>query len=269
MSRIPSRALLATAFLFLASPAAFAGPDVAVQNRQIPLSDWLAAQTQTLVVFQAKSGPRPTDALGNLGLVDYANTRAQFLGLDYGYSAGGSVTVRSYPDGTGLVSVNLDFSNAIMWTFNVGGDLIFGFSPSALAGGANPAALANGHLQAKYTVADAAHPELDLVNVIFFGGGTTTQLKLNTSGQGTCHAALGVPEGTPGVCNIEQTGLFNTTGGGATADAFPAERVDVHPNGHAVTIDNMTSSGSSSAAGSTPVSQTLKTTWGRVKALYR
>lgn len=209
--------------LRLASPSAGQG-----HVRQIPFSDWLNAQTGNLVAFQARDSSKPFAPLGNLGVVDYAGVRARDLGLSFGFSVTGTVSLRELPDGTGEVLVSVGFTNVLTRVSNSGGALILGYIFNELPGHPSRVpGLSNGHLQAKYIVPDPASPELDLAIVTFAGGGTLTQLKLNSEGEGPLRAAFGVPEGTPGKCILANTGVFNTRGGGATADGYPAERVDV------------------------------------------
>lgn len=275
MARPHARLLLAAACLLVVCPAAFAAggqnpADVAIQVSRIPFSDWLAAQGTTIIVFQASNGSQPFSPPGNIGVVDYAGKNAAANGLSYGFAANGSVTLRSFPDGTGEVNVNLDFSNAVTYVNDVNKVRIFGYRSIELAQGGGPAALSNGHLQARYTVSDASHPELDLVGAFFNGGGTGVQLKFHSAGRGPCRAGLGVPDGTPGECVISQTGVFDTGGGGATGDGWPVEHVDVHPSGHAASTTSWTgSSGAGSTPEATAPSVQNTTSWGRLKALYR
>lgn len=271
MLRIPARSLLATSLLAAGlTAAAAAGPsDLAVEVHRVPLSDWMAAQGPQLVAFQARETSKPFSALGDVGVVDYAGGVAQASGLAFGFTASGSVSVRGFPDGTGEVLVNLSFTNALTTALRNGAP-IFGYSAVSLAGGIGTPGLSNGHLQAKYTVPDAEHPELDLATVVFLGAGEVSQLKFVSSGRGPCRAALGVPDGMPGQCVIANTGLFNTTGGGATADAFPAERVDVHPLGHAALSEASTSGTEfEPVADEVPPALRTATTWGGLKSLYR
>ena len=276
MRRTFTSSLVAAVLLVTSASVAGAGGQKLSQVTRIPFSDWLAAQGGALVAFQARTSSEPNAPLGNLGVVDYAGTRAAANGLSYGFSANGSVTLKSNEDGTGEVEVNVDFSNAINWANDASGVRIFGYSPAELA--ALPAAtpgLASGHLQAKYTVPDASHPALDLAAVTFSGAGTLSQLKLHSSGTGPLRAGFGVADGTPGQCNEENNGLFNTNGGGATADAFPCEKVDVRATGGAAAIAapagsrTATPAGSAAAAGGAKGVGAGAGSWGAIKVLYR
>jgi hypothetical protein len=70
------------------------------------------------------------------------------------------------------------------------------------------------------------------------------------------------PDGTPGQCNVIQTGLFMTHFKGATADGFPAERVDLRQAGGGPLSLRP-------AAPSAPTATLPHATWGRLKTLYR
>jgi hypothetical protein len=266
--------LVATVLLLSSASVAGAGGQKLSQVTRIPFSDWLAAQGGTLVAFQARTSSEPNAPLGNLGVVDYAGVRAAANALSYGFSADGTITLKQNEDGTGEVNVNVDFSNAINWANDVNGVRIFGYSPGELA--ASPAAtpgLASGHLQAKYTVPDASHPALDLAAVTFFGAGTLVQLKFHSTGMGPLRPGFGVPDGTPGQCNEENNGLFNTSGGGATADAYPCEKVDVRATGGASAMAASgaarTATPAASAGGGVNAARPAAGSWGAIKVLYR
>jgi hypothetical protein len=284
---------LVAALLLTSAAAIPAGAQVQVSEldplgaghtvRQIPFSDWLNAQGTIVVAMQGRDSSKPFAPLGNLVVVDYAGTLAAAQGLSYGFSATGTVKVTTLSDGTGEVLVNLDVTNALTYAFNAGGNLIFGYTAAELASNHKTPALSDGHFQAKYTVPDASHPELNLATVTFFGGGTITQIKFHTEGEGPLRAAFGVPEGTPGVCISENNGLLNTGGGGATADGYPAERVDVRVAGDAdLGAINASPTGanapasarkraamSSGQAGAGAAGQAVTGSWGQIKALYR
>ena len=265
--------LVAAVLLVTSASVAGAGGQKLSDVIKIPFSDWLAAQTGTVVAFQARTSSQPNAPLGNIGIVDYAGKRAIANGLSYGFTANGSVTLKVNEDGTGEVNVNVDFSNAINWANDAFGVRIFGYSPVELA--ALPAAtpgLAGGHIQAKYTVPDASNPSLDLAAVTFFGAGTLTQLKFHSVGMGPLRAGFGVPDGTPGMCNEEQTGLFNTSGGGATADGFPCEKVDVRATGGASAVASPAAGRTAMPAaspGGTAKAGRAGGSWGAIKVLYR
>jgi len=271
MTRTPARSLLVAALLAAHASFALAAPasnDRAVQVRRISITDWLAAQTTSVVGMQGRESSKPNSPLGQIVYIDYAGTNVASKGLSYGFAATGGATVRTLPDGSGEVLVDLSFANAVTEAYDKDLNLIFGYWVTALKTTAATPALSNGHIQAKYTVPDADAADLNLVDVTFLGGGTLTQIKFHSSGQGVCHAALGVPEGTPGICIADDNGIFNTSGGGATNDLYPLEHVDVRPLGNAVVTASSSSSTGLSPQAPAPTHRSA-TTWGRVKALYR
>lgn len=270
LTRLLAAAVVVLACAPLAHAGAAAGGDVSIS--QIPFSDWLAAQftNTTFTIFEGRVSSKPFSPLSNLGLVDYGNVQAASNHLSFGFSATGTVKLTTYADGTGQVRVDENFTNALSWADNLSNQVIFGYTPGELI--AHPTdvpALSTGHMQIVYTVPDASHPELNVSNVLFFGGGTLTQLKFTSSCTGALRAAFGVPEGTPGMLKEENVGLLNTGGGGATADGFPVEHVDVfalgQPNAGVVGTGGVTEGSPTPRATSRPAVGT----WGAIKAMYR
>ena len=270
LTRLLAAAVLALACAPLAHAGAAAGGDITISR--IPFSDWLAAQftNTTFTIFDGRVSSKPFSPLSNQGLVDYGNVQAASNHLSFGFTASGTVKLTTYADGTGEVRLDESFSNALSWANNSVNQRIFGYSPAELI--ANPGdvpALSTGHMQLVYTVPEAAHPELNVSNVLFFGGGTLTQLKFTSTATGALRAAFGVPEGTPGMLKEENVGLLNTGGGGATADGFPVEHVDVlalgQPNAGVVGTGGVPEGSPIPRATSRPAVGT----WGAIKALYR
>jgi hypothetical protein len=223
--------------------------------RQRPLSDFLDTQgSQNLFIppvpdYLGWVAPPPgvkTPASsyvgGNSGSCDYAGIAKEWLVQngypDLGTSFSGSVTERSLDDGRILVSVELYTNNALTFGLRVTAPdfgnfatdpVIFGARAQDVLAGATPgigachASLA--WKQAPGPLVDYihpdGHPEFELVNQSF---------RATASGPLTALAGLG-PDGTPGLLIISQTGFFRTTFKGATADAFPAEFVEVRATG--------------------------------------
>jgi hypothetical protein len=246
-----------------------------VRVRQVPLSTWLSSQTGSLVAFQARESSTPYSPLGNISVIDYAGARERELGLSFGYSATGSVAVRSLPDGTGEVSVNVQFTNALTRVSNSNGDLILGYIFASLPGDPSLVpGLSSGRVQAKYIVPDPESPELNLFTVAFSPGNTLTQLKFNSDGSGPLRSAFGVAEGTPGSCVVAETGIFTTNGGGATADGYPAERVDVSVVGGNAVMVGGSAAQNVNASSQTPGTDdtkglVMRGSWGQLKSRYR
>lgn len=264
MNRSVSRSLVVAVTLLACAGVGPASAKMYVRN--VPIAQWLNAQGVQLVLWQANNGGPLANppVLGNLGAVDYAGNRAAANGLAFGFSASGSVTVRQQPDGTGLVQLSIDFTNALNFAFDVNFTPIFAYSAVELAGDPTRSpGLCSGSLQAQYTVPDAENPALNLFAVTFQGAGTLQMLKIHTVGTGPLRAAFGVPEGTAGQCVINQTGIF-TNGGGATADAFPVEQVSVSAVG-----SSLQATRSVSALSNSPAAPAVRSSWGQLKALYR
>jgi hypothetical protein len=255
-------------------PVAAAGNPAggAVQVRRIPFSDWLAAQTTTVVAWVGRVNSKPNSDFSNLAVVDYAGKLAGANGLDFGFKADGNVSVRKFEDGTGVALVNFNFENAITYaSIDITHELIFGYRVAQVAGLGVAPALSSGHFQIEYAVADADNAELNLAQVLFGGdpGNVLRQIKFTSTGRGVCHAALGVPEGTPGQCVLANVGLPLQTGG-ALADGFPAEHVEVMPAGRASLSTGTTSvSTSPSVDEATAEPARTATTWTRLKQLFR
>jgi hypothetical protein len=269
MSRTLAAPLLAAVLLFGLAPVAAAQP--AMQVSKISIDDWVAAQGGQIVAWAGRANSTPNSDLTYGVVVDYAGRLAQANGLSLGTTSDGSVSLRKFPDGTGEVMVNLTFHDALTYAYNPSNNqVIFGYTAQLLAAHIGTPGLSSGHLQAKYTVPDGNNPELNLTQVTFYGAGALSQLKFLSVGFGPCRAALGVPEGTPGICQSQNSGLFNTSGGGATADGFPVEHVTVRALGHGVsTGETMSGTPGATLDDAAPALPLSHTTWARLKSLYR
>jgi hypothetical protein len=186
--------------------------------------------------------PAPSYVGGNEASCDYAGLANEWLvangGPDLGTSVTGSVTERSVSDGRILVQVELHTTNALTFGLRVTaapyGDfatdpLIFGARAQDVLAGATPGI---GECHASFAwkqspgpLLDFNHPETD-PNFEF----VSLSFRANASGPLTALAGYG-PDGTPGRLFISQSGFFRTTYMGATADAFPAEFVEVRAIG--------------------------------------
>jgi len=229
--------------------------------KQLPLSAFLDAQGSQVNFIppvpdywgwtappQGVKTPAPfSDYIGgNSGSCDYAGIANEWL-MDQGYpdlgtSFSGSVTTRALKDGRILVQVELHTVNALTFGLRiVTGDfatdpLIFGaraqdLLPPPAGKGATPGI---GECHASFAwkqsgppapLIDYNHPETD-PNFEF----VDLSFRANATGPLTALAGYG-PDGTPGRLIISQTGFFRTTFKGATADAFPAEFVEIRAIG--------------------------------------
>ena len=214
------------------------------QYVQRPLSDFLSAQGTTSL-FQT---PVP-DYIGwfnnpptHFALVDYAGLASKWLqdngGPSLGTQVSGTVSERPLADGRAEVTVILHTTNALAWVSTaddaINGTLLMGSRAQAiLADPANhPPALGGVEFMVVFNNTAPGAPIPDLVDAFILGNAAPGQeliaLSIRISAVGPLHAAFGVTEGTPGRLVVTQTGNFRTPGRGATADGFPAERVDLH-----------------------------------------
>jgi hypothetical protein len=223
--------------------------------RHLPLSAFLETQgTQNIYIPPVPDywgwvapppgvkTPAPSYVGGNSSSCDYAGLANEWLiangGPDLETSFSGSVTERTLADGRILVQVELHTMNALTFGLRVTAPdfgnfatdpLIFGARAQDVLAGATPGI---GECHASFAwkqspgpLLDFNHPEtdpnFDFVSLSFRG---------NATGPLTALAGYG-PDGTPGRLIISQTGIFRTTFMGATADAFPAEFVEVRATG--------------------------------------
>jgi hypothetical protein len=158
--------------------------------------------------------------------------------VSLGTTTSGTVTERPLADGRAEVSVRLHTRNALTWVAS-GGDndtcdfatdpLLFGHRvPEVLAG--EDAALGDSFLEVVFINPTPGAPLPDLIQLFFFplDGQEPRSISFLASGSGTLRAAFDVPEGTPGQAQVAQRGIFQTPFKGATADGFPAERINLN-----------------------------------------
>ncbi|MBI3465662.1 MAG: twin-arginine translocation signal domain-containing protein [Planctomycetes bacterium] len=226
---------------------AYAGPAV-----QRPISDFVDAQGTTSFFHDPPGIP---DYIGwstpladppvLFGLVDYAGLANAFLsdlvGTDFGTTTEGNVTEQPLNSGNARVTVELHTKNALSWASELDfsldnpfkdSPLLFGYQAVEIAD--DPAlvpALGHSHLFLIFDITEPGAPLPDIVAAFILGLETTavglTYVAFRARATGALRAAFGVAEGTRGQCVITQTGLLMTSFMGATADAFPAETVDV------------------------------------------
>lgn len=180
---------------------------------------------------------------GNSASCDYAGLANEWLmdngHPDLGTSFSGSVTERALSDGRILVHVELHTMNALTFGLRITAPdfgnfatdpVIFGARAQDVLLGATPAI---GECHASFAWKQSPGPLLDF-NHPFDDPGfefVSLSFRANASGPLTALAGYG-PDGTPGRLMISQTGIFRTTFKGATADAFPAEFVEVRATGN-------------------------------------
>jgi len=241
-ARLVSRMAAVICLLTLAGSASASMP-----ARVRPLSDFTSTQGTTNIFI-----PPVPDFIGwgdnpphQFASVDYAGLAAAWLvangGPNLGTQVQGNVIERPLSDGRALVSVVLRTTGANSWVSPNPGDfandpLQFGYrAQDILANSSLSPALSNCTLNVTFKNTAPGAPLPDLVNAFILGNTAPGQelrtLSFRSDGDGPLHAAFGVAEGTPGHLTVTETGLFMTGFHGATSDAFPVERVDLHPLG--------------------------------------
>jgi len=216
-------ALVAVAALATVNPCA-------AQTANRPLSDFLDAQGTTSNFF-----PPTPDFVGwfdnpttTFALVDYAGLAAEYLATHGGPSLGttitGGVTETLLADGTYEVTVSVNAKNALAWASPLPGDIftdptLFGSRGSELAADPTlPYALVNSSLKVTFITTSAGAPIPDLTGPVPYN---LKNLKFSASGPGP------VPGGGTARLTVIQSGIFNTSFQGATADGFPAEKITI------------------------------------------
>jgi hypothetical protein len=233
----------------------------AAQAVQRPLSDFLDAQG-TISIFNCCAPPVP-DYIGwtrpfatptadqRLALVDYAGVANEWL-VEQGYPSlgttfSGHIIERPLRDGRAEVKVVLHTQNALTYvtTYDVNGPinqaqinpLLFGWRPQdLLADAAKVPTLGESHLTVVFINSAPGAPLPDLINLLILGdtapGQEPITISFHSNVTGQFRAASGFPDGDPGHLIVTQTGvLFRGPFKGATADGFPAERVELRRTG--------------------------------------
>jgi hypothetical protein len=210
-----------------------------------PFSDFLSAQGSTSLFFPPVSdyvGWANNNPQTLFALVDYAGLAATYLqnngGPTLGTTVSGSVSEHRLTDGRAEVTVVVHAQKALSWavaccTGDIGTDPPqFGYRASDLL--ADPSltpGLSSVSMTVRFTNDAPGAPLPDLVDAFILGNATAGQqlkfLRFESSGTGPLRAAFGVPDGTPGLLQVKQTGVLMGSGQGALADGFPAERVEL------------------------------------------
>jgi hypothetical protein len=236
MKRIMALLMAVATLLVMATPTG-----AAAGNWTRPLSDWLDAQQAVLdptmpvelgpvSFFEPSSGEQIlADMDGRVAMWVVANG-----GANYAPQLSGKVHERLLPDGRSLVTVFVQFRNAITYIWLdennfadfPNGPELFGYRASEIAEG-SPAALGDGHFKISFTHTDPGGP-LPLLEQLAFApeeGQEITSVALHASARGALREASGYPEGTPGKGGTQQIG-FRPNG-----DGFPVEWVKYRPVG--------------------------------------
>jgi hypothetical protein len=176
--------------------------------------------------------------------VDYAGLAHAWAPLPTPPEMTGTVTERALSDGTAEVTVLLHTKNANAWVIDLDldGDLLnqiankstlFGHRPEDVRDG-EEAALGDVFLHIVFINTAPGDPLPDLMDVVYPPAQPPyfKSIGFQMNAKGPLTEAFGVPEGTPGMCKIAQTGLLATQGKGrALEDSFPAESIILHTVG--------------------------------------
>jgi Tol biopolymer transport system component len=150
--------------------------------------------------------------------------RAFNLGLDT--SVTGNVTVRDLGNGAQQVVIHVRTTEGACWGMNENYEPAFGYDPVEILFGA-PAAVGRGDLRITQRPQPVGPIRRSWPIQSIIG---------NVSCEGLLRAGSGYPEGTPGIAQTTQTGLYNTGVPGRCppeqdVDCFPAEQVQFKPRG--------------------------------------
>ncbi|PTB18643.1 hypothetical protein C9I57_21780 [Trinickia symbiotica] len=183
--------------------------------------------------------------------MDYAGLANKYFNNAFGTTFGSNSTVIEQPlaDGTALVRVLLYTQQANTWVIRMTGTptldtlsltgyatqlknnrTLFGRRPQAQGVKANGVALGDSFIDILFINTAPGAPLVDLMSLAppalqFFS--------YRAQAKGPLTAAFGVPDGTPGLCTVSQSGLFATSlvanpTSRVALDSFPAELVDLH-----------------------------------------
>jgi hypothetical protein len=231
--------------------AVSAAPDGPTKQR--PLTDFLNTQGTTNInvppvpdylgwIAPAPGVKTPTDSYvgGNSAACDYAGLANRWLVQrghpSLGTSFTGSVTERKLSDGRILVQVELHTTNALTYGLRITAPDFGDFANDPLIFGAraqdvfyDDATPGIGECHASLAWKQSPGPLVDLTADTSYEW-VTYSFRAQAKGPLTALAGYG-PDGTPGHLMVSQTGVFHAQFRGATADAFPAEFVEVRGTG--------------------------------------
>jgi hypothetical protein len=170
-------------------------------------------------------------------LVDYAGLADDHaFGTTFGTTMDGHITELPLSDGRASVAVLLHTQNAFTWASDISssfpGPDLFGHELGEVLTGAD-AALGDSLLQLSFTNTAPGALLPDLIQLIFC---PETQQRLDVQSF-RASASGSLPDGTPGRCEVVQTGLIDVSSiandsSRVALDAFPAEKITIQATGH-------------------------------------
>ncbi len=183
----------------------------------------------------------PADGLGIWN--DYAGVADDLLGGSMETQVSGSITERPLPDGRAQVTIRLHAVHALTFALPidpagpssqfVSNPLYFGQRPVDVAEGATPS-FGEAEYMIRFINTAPGAPIPALVPLYSFPeeGQEVIEIVYHSAARGELRELFGVPDGTPGRVQAAQTGLKMTSGGGSTADQYPAEDVRIFRTGN-------------------------------------
>ncbi|MCH7700584.1 MAG: hypothetical protein IID37_02740 [Planctomycetes bacterium] len=178
-------------------------------------------------------------AIDYAGLADEWITEESDGDVSFGTEFSGSITERVLADGRTQVSVRLHTTNALTWAFQDcsfdfgGADTIFGHRAPDVLDGAS-AALGSSLLRLNFITPAAPGEDLpDMLQVLFCPeeGQELVWISFVATATGEMTEDSDYPDGTPAVLHTTQTGLFMSGFHGTVGDGFPAELIEINPQG--------------------------------------
>lgn len=161
------------------------------------------------------------------------DTLGQLDAGDFGTTVDGSVSESARPNGLAEVNVVMHTSNALTLGGGPGG-LLFGNFGSDGTVPTLGSVLAQ--IKLSNTAPGAPLPDINQVLSCPEPGQALETISIRARASGPLHEAFGVPEGSPGRLEVNQTGLFGTAAlvnphSRLAADPFPAEHVIIRATG--------------------------------------
>lgn len=191
------------------------------------------------------------ESTGLFGAFDYAGLANKTFDNAFGTTIGANSMVTEQPldNGTALVRVLLYTEHANAWVIRMTGsplltDLtaqqyatevanyptLFGLRPQDAAVNLSGAAFGNSFFDIVFINTAPGAPLVDLISL---APPALQFIAFRAQAKGPLTAAFGVPDGTPGLCAVSESGLIATSAvanpkSRVALDAFPAELVDLH-----------------------------------------
>jgi hypothetical protein len=166
------------------------------------------------------------------------DTLGQLDDGSFGTTVDGSVTESRMPDGSAAIKVVLHTANALTRVLSSdAGFVVFGYSRGEVFGGAMPVlGDVQGQISFRNTSPGAPLPDISQLLFCPEPGQSLEVFSVRARASGPLRAGFGVPEGTPGLFEMNQTGLIETSGtanprSAVGRDAYPVESIILRATG--------------------------------------